>query len=116
MSQNNHTIGRRKWKQINEKERYKIEVLIKAGHAAKVIAQMLGRDRRTIEREIKRGGVVQRRENPYASRNPAIKDYLDERVYKADAGQRRAEENAANKGRGLKIGHDMSLLSIWRNA
>ena len=45
------------------------------------------------------------RENPYASRNPKVKDYLDEYVYLADVGQRRAEENARNKGRRLKIGH-----------
>ena len=109
MSQDNHTTRRTKWKQISEKERYKIEVLLKAGHTAKETAQILGRDRRTIEREIKRGSVVQRRENPYASRNPAVKDYLDKTVYVADAGQRKAEENAANKGRGLKIGHDHEL-------
>jgi IS30 family transposase len=68
------------------------------------------RDRRTIEREIKRGSVVHRRENPYASRNPNIKEYLDEMVYAADAGQRKAEENAANKGRGLKVGSDHKLV------
>jgi IS30 family transposase len=109
MSQNNHTIGRRKWKQMSEKERYKIEGLLKAGHTPKEIAELLGRDRRTIEREIKRGSVVQRRENPYASRNPAIKDYWDEIVYAADVGHRKAQERAANKGRGLKIGHDHAL-------
>lgn len=105
MSQFNNTTRERKWKQISEKERYKIEALLKAGFKAKEIAEQLGRDRRTIEREIKRGMVIQRRENPYASRNPEVKDYLDEYVYLADVGQRRAKENARNKGRGLKIGH-----------
>ena len=100
---------KKKWKQLNEKERYKIEALLKAGFKAKEIAEQLGRDRRTIEREIRRGTVIQRRENPYASRNPKVKDYLDEYVYLADVGQRRAEENARNKGRGLKIGHDHRL-------
>jgi IS30 family transposase len=73
MSQLNNTTRERKWKQISEKERYKIEALLKAGFKAKEIAEQLGRDRRTIEREIKRGMVIQRRENPYASRNPEEK-------------------------------------------
>jgi len=103
---------KKKWKQLNEKERYKIEALLKAGFKAKEIAEQLGRDRRTIEREIRRGTVIQRRENPYASRNPKVKDYLDEYVYLADVGQRRAEENARNKGRGLKIGHDHRLRVV----
>lgn len=109
MSQNNHITSRRKWKQISEKERYKIEGLLKAGHKPREIAELLGRDRRTIEREIKRGSIVQRRENPYASRNPAIKDYWDKIVYAADVGHSKAQEKAANKGRGLKIGHDHAL-------
>ena len=109
MGQDNHTTKREKWKHLSEKERYKIEVLLRAGHKPNEIARMLGRHRRTIEREIKRGSVLQRRENPYASRNPAVKDFFDEEVYAADVGQRRARENAANKGRGLKIGHDHKL-------
>ena len=103
------TTGARKWKQLQEAERYKIEGLLESGKKPGEIARLLGRDRRTIEREIRRGTVMQRRENPYASRNPQVKDYLDRWVYKADAGQRAAEENASNKGRGLKIGHDHAL-------
>ena len=95
--------------QLSETEPYKIEGLLEAGHSAAEIARNLMRDRRTVEREIKRGEVIQRREIPYASRNPKVKDYLDELVYKADAGQREAEARAANKGRGLKIGHDHEL-------
>lgn len=109
MGQDNHITRRRKWKQLNEKERYKIEGLLRAGHKSSEIAGMLGRDRRTIEREIKRGTVILRRENPYASRNSAVNDFFDEETYAADVGQRRAQENAANKGRGLKIGHDHKL-------
>lgn len=109
MSQDNHTTRKAKWKQISEKERYMIEGLLKSGHIPREIAETLGRDRRTIEREIKRGSILHRQENPYASRNPKVKDYLDVMVYAADVGQRRSEENAANKGRGLKIGHDHAL-------
>jgi IS30 family transposase len=109
MGKNNHTTGRKGWKHLSEKERYKIEAFLNAGCKPGEIARMLGRHRRTIEREIKRGTFMKRRENPYASRNPAVKDFLDEAVYAADVGQRKAEENAANKGRGLKIGHDHKL-------
>lgn len=109
MNPDHHTTKRAGWKHLSETERYKMEGLLEAGHSTKEIAGHLGRDRRTVEREIKRGKVIQRRENPYASRNPEIKDYLDEPVYKADAGQRVAKERAANKARGLKISHDHQL-------
>lgn len=75
------------------------------------IGRLLGRDRRTIQREIKRGTVLQRRTNRYVSRNPEVPDYVDQPVYKADAGQRMKQERASNKGRGLKIGHDHKLAS-----
>lgn len=111
MNPDHHSTGRKKWKHLSEVERYKIEGLTEAGKTAREIAALLGRDRRTIEREIRRGLVLQRRENPYASRNPKVPDYLDRWVYRADAGQRVSEENASNKGRGLKIGHDHALAA-----
>jgi IS30 family transposase len=98
MGRSNHNTRKGKWEQLSEAERYKIEALCKAGHKAREIAAQIGRDRRTIEREIKRGSVTQR---DYAWR--------DRPVYLADVGQRVAEENAANKGRGLKIGRDHAL-------
>lgn len=97
------------WKHMSEAERYKLEGLLEAGRPVQEIARILCRDRRTIRREIQRGTVQQWRENRYASRNPAVKDYLDEWVYKADAGQRVHDARASNKGRGLKIGHDHAL-------
>lgn len=109
MNPDHHTGKLRKWKQLSEQERYKIEGLLEAGHSAGEIARHLRRDRRTIQREIKRGEVVQRRENPYKSRSPEVPAYLDEPVYKADAGQRVAGERSANKGCGLKIGYDHEL-------
>ncbi len=109
MGQDNHTTGCKRWKQLSEKERYKIEGFLSEGYKPEEIARILGRHRRTIEREIKRGTFTLRWENPYASRNPAVKDYLEEEEYAADVGQRGAQENAANKGRGLKIGHDHKL-------
>ena len=50
-SSNGITKGK-KWKVIDEVERYKIEMLLKERYKAKEIAKVLGRDRRTIEREI----------------------------------------------------------------
>jgi IS30 family transposase len=98
MGQRKHNTGKGKWKQLSEAERYKIEALVKAKHTTREIAEQLGRDRRTIERETKRGRVIQR-----------DSQWCERPVYLADVGQRVAEENASNKGRGLKIGHDHAL-------
>ena len=86
------------WQQITEKERYKIEALYGQGLSPSAIGLVLGRDRRTIDREIARGLTVQRNS-----------DLTEKMVYLADVGQRVHDENAANKGRGLKIGHDHKL-------
>jgi IS30 family transposase len=100
MGQENNNIKKRKWKHLSERERYKIEALAQQGLTPAEIAASLEpkRDRRTIEREIARGSVEQR-------------DSLwrEKIVYLADAGQRVHDEKAANKGRGLKIGHDHAL-------
>jgi IS30 family transposase len=97
----------RKWKQISEAERYKVEALYDAGQTAVQIAAQLGRDRRTVERELALGMVEQKRMNPGHKKYEPL--YIVERVYKADAAQRNREEASANKGRGLKIGHDHKL-------
>lgn len=109
MNPDHDSTSKRTWKQLSEAERYKIEALLKAGHTAGYIGKVLGRDRRTIQRELKRGRVIQRRQNPYLSRNPEVPEYLERLEYLADAGQRVSEERASNKGRGLKIGHDHEL-------
>lgn len=88
---NNKKCG--KWKQISEKERYKIEGFNRAGISVSEIARQLGRDRRTIQRELKRGRVTQN------------VDWELKKLYCADAGQRIHKEQGANKGRNLKIGH-----------
>jgi len=69
--------------------------------------EQLGKSKRTIERERKLGLVEQKRMNPSDKKYEEL--YVVEWVYKADAAQRRHEEHAANKGRGLKIGHDQKL-------
>jgi len=100
MGQDNCITKTKQWKQLTERERYKIEALTQNGLSASEIGKALKpqRDRRTIERELKRGRTEQR-DALWRERN----------VYCADAGQRVHDERAANKGRGLKIGHGHDL-------
>ncbi len=98
MGQENNTTKERKWEQITEKERYKIEALLRAKHGIGEVSEQLNRNKRTIQREIRRGSVVQRDTN-----------LRDKTVYLADVGQRIHDENAANKGRTVKIGHNHAL-------
>jgi transposase, IS30 family len=98
MGQEQNSTRAGKWKQLSERERYQIEILLQSGLSPIEIGGRIGRDRRTIEREITRGSVVQR------------DTYLRDRLrYCADAGQRIHSERAANKGRPLKIGYDHRL-------
>ena len=100
MGQGQDSTTRRKWKQVSEQERYQIEALLKARHSVREIAQLLGRDRRTIQRE-KKSGTVQQLDG----------SYRDVWRYFGDAGQRVAQERAANKGRPLAIGHNHALCN-----
>jgi IS30 family transposase len=111
MGQEHHTTKERKWEQLNERDRYKIEVLLQQGLTPAAIGEALKpkRDRRTIEREIQRGLVEHKRINPSNSKRVEEPLYIVEKEYAADAGQRKHDEAAANKGRGLKIGHDHKL-------
>ena len=109
MDQEKHNIGKRKWKQISERERYKIEALYEQGLTPAQIGNTLNpqRNRRTIERELQRGLVEQKRMNPSFKKNEPL--YIIEVAYKADTAQMRHNICAANKGRGLKIGNDQKL-------
>lgn len=111
MEQVDYNTNKRKWKQISEKERYKIEAYCDAGKTPSEIGKLLEpqRDRRTIERELERGRVEQLKVNPNFKKNEDM--YIREKVYKADYAQRIHEERASNKGRGLKIGHDHKLAN-----
>ena len=92
MNQGNDTKKQKKWKHLSERERYNIELLLKEGYSVKAIAAHLDRDRRTIEREIKRGTVSTKIENPYVSRNPAVPDYLIKTYYSAEHTQEYADK------------------------
>ena len=110
MNQQDSSTKRRTWKYLSERERYDIELLLKQGYKPKQIAQTLQRDRRTIEREIKKGTVCKRIENPYLSRNPKVPDYLEKCFYSAKQGQKHADRMKRWKGRDLKIKGDKALL------
>ena len=109
-SSNGITKGR-KWKVLQEKERYNIEMLLKEKYKVKEIALALNRDRRTIEREIKRGTVIKKIENPYLSRNPNVPDYIEKKFYSAKEGQKKADWMKTGKGRPLKIAKDKELFN-----
>ncbi len=109
MDQKQCNTTKRKWKHLSEAERHKIEALYHQGLTPDDIGKSLKRDRRTIERELERGGVELRRTNPSNSKSISEPLYITETVYAADVGQRRYKERSANKGRGYKIGHDHRL-------
>jgi len=102
MEQIKYTTKERKWKQLNEKDRYKIEALFQQGLTPAEIAKGLEprRDRRTIERELAQGMTLQ-----------LNSDLTERMAYLADVGQRKHDEKATNKGRGVKIGHDHKLAN-----
>lgn len=116
MDQDKHNTCKRKWKQISERERYKIEALYEQGLTPAQIGNALNpkRDRRTIERELLLGLVEQTRMNPSYKKHEPL--YITEATYKADTAQLIHDERASNKGRGLKIGNDQKLADYieWK--
>ena len=82
----NNSTNKKKYKHINVTERYKIEGYLEAKKNIKEIAQILGRNRSTIYREINRGTVV------------LLDSELRKKAcYKADAGQMRYKRQAKTK-------------------
>lgn len=88
-----------KHKYLTERERYQIESLLKAKTPVKEIADILGKCKATIYNEIKRGTVS------------LINTHLIEKSqYCADVAQNKAEHNATNKGRSLKLANDCEYI------
>jgi IS30 family transposase len=100
----NNTLKSNKNKYLTLKERYEIEALKKAGIKNVEIAKQIGKSDRTIRREIKRGTV-----------KLLNTDLTYRYEYCADVAQRKYEENASNKGPGLKIGNDHDLAQYIEN-
>ena len=93
MKTGGHTV--RKFKQLTFNDRLRIEVLLKAGHKKKEIADILSVHISTIYREIKRG------------RFEALNsDYTTEERYSPDIAQEKKNEALAAKGADIKIGKE----------
>lgn len=103
MSQLEDNTTEKKSEHLNYEERKIIERILRAGANKSEIAKALRRDKSTIKREIKRGSVIQRRTNPYVSRNPGVPEYLEEMKYFADVGQRAYEKHRQNCGAKNKV-------------
>lgn len=90
--------------QFNERERYQLEALLKAGTPKYKIAKILGKCPKTIYNEIKRGTVELLNKN------------LTKRwEYLADRGQQVYQENKSVQGAGFKIGNDYKLAEYIEN-
>ena len=66
-------------------------MILNEKYKVKDIALALNRYRRTIEREIKRGTIIKKIENPYLSRNPNVPDYIEKKFYSAKEVQKKAD-------------------------
>lgn len=91
-------------KQIKWEDRLNLEMLLKAGHGVPEIANLMGRDKSTIYREIKRG--------QYEHLNS---DYTTEMRYSPDMAQRKAEESLKVRGTQLKIANDIEYANYLEN-
>jgi len=98
MSQSNCSTKQRSFKHISERERYQIEILLKEKRTPGEIGAIIGKHKRTIERELARGRVKMMRS-----------DLTYKEAYCADTAQTVTRRNGQNKGAGLKIGHDHKL-------
>ena len=82
-------------RQMNERDRYKLEALFNKNIPVKEIAKELGFSKVTIYAEIKRGAYMHRNH-----------DWTETKKYSAYKAQRKADYLKTNKGADLKIGND----------
>lgn len=88
----------RKFRQMTNNDRIKMEALLNAGHSKAEVAEQLHFHRSNIYREYDKG--------KYMHRNS---DYTEEERYSSDLGQKAHDYAQAGKGRALKIGNDREL-------
>jgi IS30 family transposase len=98
MSHGNCNSESLRGKHLTIRERYVIETLAKEKMAATAIATRLGRDRRTIERELQMGKTKLKNS-----------DWSDREEYCAEVAQQGRNERSTHKGPSLKIGYDHAL-------
>lgn len=102
MCQEKYNTNKRKFKQLTYKDRIKIEPLYNKLHLTYTeIGKIIGKDRTTISRDIKRGLVKN-----------LTSELIEIYVYSAEVAQRKNEENESAKGTYLKIGTDMKLAKF----
>jgi IS30 family transposase len=104
MEQVQYSRKRKEYKHILLRERYVIENLIKAGYSHRQIAEIIGCDRRTIDREVKRGSFGHT--NYDATVTPE---------YGSDVGERIHIERGKNKGPYAKINNAPKLRKYIEN-
>lgn len=103
MEQQKANTPSRKGKHLNRNERILIEGFLKAGMAERDIASQLGRDRRTIGREVERGQVEH-----------LNSDLTTKRVYNADRAQDVHDQNATAKGPAVKLKANSTAVEFIR--
>ena len=103
MGQLEHNTETRKREHLTEAERKTIQRMLREGANKEEIARALYRDKSTIKREIKRGSVIQRKRNPYESKDPTHPEFIEYTTYFADVGQRVYERNRQNCGSKNKV-------------
>lgn len=102
MCQEQYNTNKRKFKQLTYEDRIKIEPLYNDLHLSYTeIGKILGKDRTTISRDIKRGLVKN-----------LTSELIEIWVYSAKVAQMKNEQNETAKGTNLKIGKDMKLANF----
>lgn len=89
------------YKHLTRDQRLKIEGALKTGATVAEIAAMVGKCKKTIYNEIKRGLCLQQREG-----------YIFEEVYCADVADRKYQEHLRAKGPDLKLGNDYAFANF----
>ena len=102
MCQEKYNTNKRKFKQLTYKERIKIEPLYNELHLTYTeIGKIIGKDRTTISRDIKRGLVKN-----------LTSELIEIWVYSAEVAQKKNEQKETAKGTNVKIGKDMKLANF----
>ena len=104
MKPKNCTTKSKKYVHLSERDRYRMEGLLRGKNDVEEIAKILGRDRSTIYREINRGTIVR-----------VQNDFREEGEYRANSAQADYDRQGQNKERSLKIGKDRELEEYIRN-
>ena len=117
MSQVEFITKKEKKKHLTFSEREIIQKKLRKGVSVKEIAKSLERALNTIKLEIKRGTIIEYKNNPYISKDPNYPTSIPREVYYAEKGQGIYEENRKKcfwKGKleECKDSIDFSVISL----